>query len=936
MLGSVDPGRQIIDDLLTQGRLDEATTKIVTLLRKPEYTIADLVRDTTEARLRAGRRSGLLDELLAAAVEQTSLLHESAVEEMTHGFCELTADGTILFANPALETLLPGCVGRLLTAYLPRHQEEIREVLAGRANGQSCPLQLETSRGTRSVVAQFGVVRGGATMFALIVDLTTSEEAERRTLDTAPFPILTLDREQRIAYANEPASALFRLKPEEMIGLEPETLVRSSQDRELLSEEMEKRRRGETSEYQVDLRPGDAHVAERVIVRSIPQTDPDGNLASTFVTLSAVTAEQVGQRIWDAACSATDAGELFARILEHLRDLVPFDKAILSLYTPKRAFSRVLYEWPQSEVDTLWFPVPRAFRDLAEGPRPFGSMEETLHLKDGDKLGQERYVAGLKGQGLAAWVALPVNDPEQDVVFSLMHKGEIRYNEDTRRTMERAGLRRAMRAVLHLRRERESKFLLSLVGAIAKTQNDRELARLIVRKLAGFYGWQNVSVFKVSSAQRRFELLDQEAAARNGFLLPDGYCQAIGKGFLGKAYREQKIQIVANADKSPDKDVFVRASKDTCSEMCVPVALQGQIVWILNIEDRRPVAFRGTDRKAIEVLMNQIEASLELSLGAALLNEVIDAVPEGVVITDTDGKILSGNLAAREMLGGQARGEKLAKFFRGSEEAAAAVGQQTSYPVEGMLVGRDRNETRVLVRSSIPRVEYDRRVVFLQDADKLTWQAETRQLMETLRSVAAQVRVPLSFASSLVRQIGRAGKDQLPQRVMDLAGRAIQHLSRVELTYDRVIDEATRTSEPALVRARDVLMDAQAQLPAELGERVKLHDEIDPTVRTDRAGFAAAVNAMLAYMLRIGGPSEVEIRLRMYGDAVGISMSKTTLLETTPETETCTSNPIDEALARFALDEPGLHQFAMSQRGLFRRRRKTAGGESLRLVLRTE
>jgi PAS domain-containing protein len=935
MLGQIGPGRRIIDDLLTRGRLDEATTEIVKLLWKPEYTIADLVRDTAAARLLAGQRGELLDVLLAAAVKQTSLIYESAIEDMTHGFCELTADGIILFANAALEVLLPDCVGRQLAAYVPRHQGEIREALTGRANVRSCRLQLETSRGTRSVLAQFGTIRSGATAFAIIVDLTVDEEAERRTFDTAPFPILKLDGHQRIAYANERASALLRLKPEEMIGLEPESLVRGPRDRERLSEELEKRRRGETSEYQVDLRPAEALPAERVIVRSIPQTDSDGNLAGTFVTLSTLTAEQVGQRIWDAACAATDPRELFASILEHLRGLIPFDKAILSLYTPERVFSRFLYEWPQSEVDALWFQIPRAFRDLADGPQPFGSIDETLGLEGGDELARVSVVADLKRQGMEAWIALPVYDPEQDAVFSLLHKGKIRYNESTQRIMVQSGLRRAMQTVLHLRRVREREFLLGLVRAIAKAKNDRELARLIVCELASFYGWQNVSVFKVSTIQRRFELLDQAAAAHNGFLLPEGYCQDIQTGFLGKAYGERAIQIVADGSKSPDKEVFVRGSVDTCSEMCVPVALQGQILWILNLEDRRPDAFREPDRRAVEGLMSQIEASLERSLGAALLNEVIDGVPEGVVITDTEGRMLSGNLAARDMLAGEANGAKLVDFFaEGSEEAKAAIGQQTSYPVEGTLVGLDGNETRVLVRSSIPRVEYDRRVVFLQDADKLTWHAETRQLMEILRSVAAQVRVPLSFASSLVRQIGRVGKDQSP-RVIELVSRAIQHLSRVELTYDLVIDEATRTSEPALVRVQDVLTDAKSQLPAELRDRIRIHDEIDPTVRTDRTRFAGAVSAMLAYMLRIGGPSEIEIRLRVYGDAVGISMSKPASTEPPLETGTLSSDPIDEALARFALDEPGLHKFALSQRGLFRRRR-TAGGESLRLVLRTE
>ena len=94
---------------------------------------------------------------------------------------------------------------------------------------------------------------------------------------------------------------------------------------------------------------------------------------------------------------------------------------------------------------------------------------------------------------------------------------------------------------------------------------------------------------------------------------------------------------------------------------------------------------------------------------------------------------------------------------------------------------------------------------------------------------------------------------------------------------------------------------------------------------------------MLAYMLRIGGLPDIDVRLRRFGEAVGISMSKPA--PAAGKARGCgralARDPLDEALARFALDEPGLHQFALTQRGLFRRR-PTPGGESLRLVLRTE
>ncbi len=141
---------------------------------------------------------------------------------------------------------------------------------------------------------------------------------------------------------------------------------------------------------------------------------------------------------------------------------------------------------------------------------------------------------------------------------------------------------------------------------------------------------------------------------------------------------------MADAFTGGDKEVFTKAcpNQETRSEMCVPIRLQGQVVWILNIEDKRPHAFKEPDREAIERLMGELEASLERALGAAILDEVLDAVPDAVVITDLAGRILRCNLSAREMLGGKPGQQMLASFFPEDPGCAAAVVQQTSVPVK--------------------------------------------------------------------------------------------------------------------------------------------------------------------------------------------------------------------------------------------------------------
>jgi len=345
-----------------------------------------------------------------------------------------------------------------------------------------------------------------------------------------------------------------------------------------------------------------------------------------------------------------------------------------------------------------------------------------------------------------------VRDSVPDAVLSLLHKHDC-FGAETTMALEQAGVRRAMRAVLRLEFAREKDFQFKLLKDIAQATTDRDLADLVVTGLADFYGWQNVSVFKVNLIERRFELLHQAKARRGGFDLPSGYCQALDTGFLGKTFRKNEIQIASDAWTLPDKDLFVKshAQTKTRSEMCVPIRLQGAVIWILNLEDERPNTFAVPEKATVERLMHELESSLERTLSSALLDEVLDTVPDAVVVTNLAGSILQCNLSARAMLGSEPKGEMIASFFPNDPECAAATTQQTSYPVEGVVISRDGTRTRVLVSARVPSLQYDRRVITMRDSNRLQWQRETSQLMQSLADVASQVRIPLLLASSFVR-----------------------------------------------------------------------------------------------------------------------------------------------------------------------------------------
>jgi len=569
--------RSILDDVIASGDLAQGTRRLVTLLRGRDYSIADLLRDLNSAKSRGEKSSegeqcdGLLDKLLAGCIEQTSAIYEAAIESMLLGFCELTPEGRILYANPALLALLPGCEGQPLAHFFPKNTAEIADALGSGAGKRAYRAELQAHDQPRPVLLDFGPLQGGATVHAFITDLTDAREAEHRALDTAPFAILKLDLDHRITYANEPASKLLGGTPEEVVGRDAGSLVHGPEDTEALRREYEERRKGKTSEYELEVQPIDQSPTARVVVRSIPETDPDGKLASTFVTLSPITAELTAQRILEEVSVATDAGTLFTRFLKHLRPLVAFDTAILSVYSRQRSFSRTVLSWPALDVDDRWIPIPEAFRGFPDSPAPFGAdLETTIRTTPGGEgLHEQAAVRELLSRELHGWYALALRDPEQDAILSLLHKDENHYNHDTTTILDKLGARHALQAVLRLDAARERDFQFRLLKSLAQTTTHCDIARLIVTKLAEFYGLQNVSIFKVNALQRQFELLDQAKSQRGGFFLPTEYRQSLDRGYLGKTYRQEKSRSSATRPKarkrkSSSRSLAVRVRKCAC------------------------------------------------------------------------------------------------------------------------------------------------------------------------------------------------------------------------------------------------------------------------------------------------------------------------------------------------------------------------------------
>jgi PAS domain-containing protein len=898
--------------------------------------VAHLVDDLAAARRRspAGAQPAL-DEALGLCVNATAAVHEAAIETMLHGFCELDEEGRVTYANAALLEMIPGCEGKPLSCFLDVDGDWLRDQLEPEASRKAYKLEVHSPYYRGPVLVELGPladgVRGG---FAVITDLAPEQDERRRVDDMAEFPILRLDAATRITYANGAACRLLQTEPEDLIGLLPTALVANAEELERVGSQTEQRRKGVGSEYDVLLRPPEAHAAMHIRVRSMPEMDPDGQLTGIFVTLAPIDAEVAAERISHAVTTAEDPNALFDSVVEHLRGALPFGYATLSIYAQGGRYSRLLRSVPDMETNQRWVKMPESVMDQIAEDWTVGEDISAFLQADPDraKLAENLGVKELVSKGMKSWASITVPSCDCHAVFSVMHAEKGFYDQNSVGVLEKTGIRHAMRRVLQLGFERENSFQLSLIKKMAQARGDLELAELVVRGLADFYGWQNVSMFKVNALHRQFELLTQAEAESEGYRLPEGYRQPIDSGFLGKALRQGTIEVVSDAEEKKIARTYVRVSALTRSEMCVPIRVEDRVAWILNIEDRRPHAFMEPDRAAVERLMRELEPSLERALSAALLEQVLEDAPDGVVITDFDSRILKCNRAATAMLGGAAEGRNLADYFephsKGAEVAMRARSERT-VPIEACVIGAGGTRLDVLMRSRVPRDEYERRVVVLQDRQKIDWQAETRRLA----TVTSEARVPLSLVSTFVRHIATMTEDSSPD-VARLAEHAIRQLERVELTYDRLLESESR-GRRSKVDLKALLLEAVDALPPlQRGlVRIKAAPGRPPLLRCDRARLASALESMLAYLLRIGDEeAPILARLQAADSALELRLFKPRQAGRCEDAANCAAAAANEARARAALDEPRLFQLAGLNGGRFSRRRG-AHGETLRLVL---
>jgi PAS domain S-box-containing protein len=756
---------------------------------------------------------------------------------------------------------------------------EVRQALSDGVH-RLYELELQVHSRQLPVLAEFGRVengiRGGG--YALLVDMSALEGAERKAFESAPFGMLKLDAENRIVYANERAVQLSELPRKELLGRDARSLITNQESLERAIRLGAERRMGRGVEYDVEYTRPKSRRNVNVHVTSVPSFDATtGAVSGSIIGLQQIDYLLARQKIAGLVGIESDYRKLYQGIVEVVKEFVEFDWANLFVYSPNRDYSRIVCPYgPPIEFQSRWFPTPAGYvdwlktdntwmaeleKDIAAGPNP--EYLERTDMKEAVK-------AGMK-----ALVCLPIASRGQIIGgFCLASKKAGIYGRESRKILERLMLDQALVPLFSAIDAEENDFVNGLVKKIAGMEEMQAVAETVVSELAKFYEFQNVSIFKVNVLRGHVKMLAQALGPKGGTAMPEGYYQPVNEGMLGLCYnREECVILKDRGDGSEEAKSYVRVAKEIRSELCIPIRLFGRVLWILNLEDCLSDAFTWIEVAKLQSLIEQMQATLERIFQGLILVKVLDVCPAAVVITDQEYKMLRCNRQARQLMQQDSFSstDNLADFFRESPK------NFSTHPAEATLLGAKGKGKKVQVLASkfTLEEEYDHVVFMLQNVAELEWTAKFETLRAALAETTAQVRVPVSLLSSFVQRIGQQTEDD---NVRDLAKKATRQLGRIELTYDRVLASYEAQALPA---SRDALIDVQRaldhilmDLPRLERKAVRVSNKSPGAVLADPFRLLFALNSMLAYLLRSRSNAEpVVITALKRNQVVEVSMT---------------------------------------------------------------
>jgi PAS domain-containing protein len=723
-------------------------------------------------------------------------------------------DGIVVNASPAAERLCVSLANRPLAEAFGISREALAEHLASQGKRVLVGESVDINEHTNHVVAQAVQMPERSGTLVVLTDLQPSRRAEEQRFDVTPYPVLRLSFDGHIVFTNEAAQRQLgaNLIGRRLSDIFPET-ARAELIREFATDPRE------SSEY--DLPAPDALQSSEGATEVRLFLMPDLGPGDYIIGRIAVVSWNPYEKYRDAISTAVNLGggweRAFRAMLDALRVAVPHDRAIFGVFAEDGTRFRVTLVHPQPEVPwpRRWVNVPpdRAAR-VAKGPYIDNNWDETI--KAYPKLLDDPTVKRNIEDGIVGMLVLPIGGQGiPDGVLTFASRSKAAFDDQALPLLGSLRVESYVATLLRMA-EREDIAAVGRIGdAIVKAQNIPDAADLLLKDLVTHFKWDHAALFFADVAYKRTVLARQypnlsKSGAMDELAVVPGYWQPLDRdrpeesGMLGAAFFAGEPLVVEDTEaRGPDgKPLFhyrtAEGSKQRRSAMTVPIRVNREIRWLLDIESLTTHAFGNDDKRMVERIVRRLEQRMALLTERVLSVALLNTIEQGTIMTDRGGRILRANRRARELLrlnGEWADWGKIERYGA-DEQSRNVLASHAIVERQPLRICGEEGGVGNAVLASRRDLDLDTGDSFWLFTDLRVdeWHHDSHFIESTIREVADQARGPLMLAVSFVKRIAEGALSS------DLASRAVAELGKASLTYKRIADSVEARKDPIRTR----------------------------------------------------------------------------------------------------------------------------------------
>jgi len=362
-------------------------------------------------------------------------------------------------------------------------------------------------------------------------------------------------------------------------GVSVAELAADQQSLNILRNQGEQRRQGLSTEFEINV----IHLPDRrpvpVKVTAMPVIADNGEFAGTFAIVRSLETERRVEAFEDAIHTAQGAAEIFQAVCEQVRPLLSFDFAAFSILSRNGQHSRMLLSYdPERQVEShkRWYPMCGKLAawsqrhevqviDIADFVGGIGEFQDDPTVK--------RFLSA----GFVKSLRFPVVRGGRVVAsFSCSSRNHDAFGEYEMQMVKALPIAKAFLMALHSLENDELLFRINLIRDMFICRTPEEIAAVAAKKIAEQYGWESVEIYTIEEASRQIRLLSQSGSSV--YAVDDGYSQSMDKGILGYVCNTDQDVRIDNVTLDPlFKGSFVRLNRETLSELCMPIRVNGRI-----------------------------------------------------------------------------------------------------------------------------------------------------------------------------------------------------------------------------------------------------------------------------------------------------------------------------------------------------------------------